>query len=38
MMSRFVPKVPLPPRTVVIPQNANGYGTPTGQFLSFTTA
>ncbi len=26
------------PRAVVIPQNANGYGTPTGQFLSFTTA
>jgi len=26
------------PRAIVIPQNANGYGTPTGQFLSFTTA
>jgi hypothetical protein len=26
------------PRAVVIPQNANGYGTPSGQFLSFTTA
>ncbi len=26
------------PRTVVIPQNASGYGTPSGQFLSFTTA
>jgi hypothetical protein len=26
------------PRAVVIPQNVNGYGTPTGQFLSFTTA
>jgi len=26
------------PRAVVVPQNANGYGTPTGQFLSFTTA
>jgi len=25
------------PRAVVIPQSANGYGTPTGQFLSFTT-
>ena len=25
------------PRAVVIPQNANGYGTPSGQFLSFTT-
>ncbi len=37
-MSRFVPKVPLPPRAVVIPQNANGYGSPSGQFLSSTTA
>jgi len=26
------------PRAVVIPQNANGNGTPSGQFLSFTTA
>ncbi len=26
------------PRAIVIPQNANGYGTLTGQFLSFTTA
>ena len=26
------------PRAVVIPQNANGYGTPSGQFLSFTMA
>jgi len=26
------------PRAVVIPQNASGYGTPSGQFLSFTTA
>ncbi len=26
------------PRAVVIPQNASGYGTPTGQFLSSTTA
>jgi len=26
------------PRAVVIPQNANGYGLPSGQFLSFTTA
>ncbi len=26
------------PRAVVIPQNANGYGTPSGQFLSYTTA
>ncbi len=26
------------PRAVVIPQNVNGYGTPTGQFLSYTTA
>jgi len=26
------------PRAVVIPQNANGYGLPGGQFLSFTTA
>ncbi len=26
------------PRAVVVPQNANGYGTPTGQFLSYTTA
>jgi len=26
------------PRAVVIPQNANGYGTPSAQFLSFTTA
>ncbi len=26
------------PRAAVIPQNANGYGTPSGQFLSFTTA
>ncbi len=26
------------PRAVVIPQNANGYGMPSGQFLSFTTA
>jgi len=26
------------PRAVVIPQNANGYGTPSGQFLSFITA
>ncbi len=26
------------PRAVVIPQNANGYGTPSGQLLSFTTA
>ncbi len=25
-------------RAIVIPQNANGYGTPTGQLLSFTTA
>lgn len=23
------------PRAVIIPQNANGYGTPTGQFISF---
>jgi hypothetical protein len=28
----------LSPRAIVIPQNANGYGTPSGQFLSFTTA
>ncbi len=26
------------PRAIVIPQNANGYGPPSGQFLSFTTA
>ncbi len=26
------------PRAVVIPQNANGYGTPSGQFFSSTTA
>jgi len=26
------------PRAVVIPQNANGYGTPTGQLISSTTA
>jgi len=26
------------PRAVVIPQNANGYGAPTGQFVSSTTA
>ncbi len=26
------------PRAVVIPQNANGYGTPSGQLISFTTA
>jgi len=26
------------PRAVIIPQNANGYGTPSGQFLSFITA
>ncbi len=26
------------PRAIVIPQNANGYGTPSGQFVSFTTA
>ena len=25
------------PRAAIIPQNANGYGTPSGQFLSFTT-
>ncbi len=25
------------PRAVVIPQNANGYGTPSGQFLSYIT-
>lgn len=25
-------------RAVIIPRNANGYGTPTGQFISFTTA
>ncbi len=26
------------PRAAIIPQNANGYGTPTGQLISFTTA